>query len=142
MGEDDQQLTIDRLSPSLGELETLVGDKLDEEGAQAAAMDLVRRGAARHVAVTMGREGALLASADGVLRVPARHVKVRSAVGAGDSFTGAMTYWLAAGNSIEDSFRFGVAAGAAAAMTPGTELCRRKDVLALYAAGSSDDPGS
>jgi len=39
---------------------------------------------------------------------------------------------LAQGKSPRDAVRFGVAAGAAAAMTPGTELCRREDTERLY----------
>jgi 6-phosphofructokinase 2 len=45
-----------------------------------------------------------------------------------------MVFALAEGKPIEDAFRFGVAAGAAAVMTAGTQLCRRDDVLALYKA--------
>lgn len=35
---------------------------------------------------------------------------------------------LASGDSLPDAARCGVAAGAAAVMTPGTELCRKDDV--------------
>ena len=45
-----------------------------------------------------------------------------------------MTWSLAAGHGIEEAFRFGMAAGAAAVMTAGTELCRRQDVFDLYRA--------
>lgn len=120
------------VKPSLGELEQLVGRKLDEDGVREAATDLVKRGAAEIVAVTIGAGGALLASADGVLRLPAFHVSVRSAVGAGDSFLAAMVWALSEGKTLDDAFRFGMAAGAAAVMTPGTELCRREDVFKLY----------
>ena len=84
------------------------------------------------MAVSLGREGALLANGDGVLRVPSLHVKAVSAVGAGDSFVAAMTWRLSQGHDMSDAFRFGVAAGAAAVMTEGTQLCRREDVYALY----------
>jgi len=129
--------TLDRsrvylVKPSRGELEELVGHELDEPGIRAAALDLVKRGAAELIAVTMGAEGAFLASADGAIRVPAIHVAVCSAVGAGDSFLGAMTLALTEGRSGEDALRFGIAAGAAAVMMPGTTLCRRDDVLRLY----------
>ena len=125
------------VKPSLGELEALAGRRLGPEGAGDAAMDLVRRNAARYVAVTMGSEGALLASEAGVRRFPAFDVKVRSAVGAGDSFLGGMLWSLAAGKPVEEAFAFGLAAGAAAVLTPGTELCRREDVLAIYAAAEA-----
>ncbi|WP_163268928.1 1-phosphofructokinase family hexose kinase [Chelativorans alearense] len=120
------------VKPSIGELEQLVGGKLDEDGVCRAATRLVERGAAELVAVTMGIEGAVLASADGILRLPAIHVRERSAVGAGDSFLAAMTLALSRGGATEDAFRYGIAAGAAAVMTPGTELCRREDVERLY----------
>ncbi|MCR4264611.1 1-phosphofructokinase family hexose kinase [Nitratireductor sp. ZSWI3] len=119
------------VKPSRGELEQYVGRRLDEEGIRQAAVAIVERGAAELVAVTMGDDGALLASTAGVLRLPAVHVRVRSAVGAGDSFLGAMIWALAEGRETERAFRLGVAAGAAAVMTPGTELCRREDVLSL-----------
>lgn len=120
------------VKPSLRELELLEGRRLDDDGAREAASKLVARGAARHVVISMGREGALLVNADGFVRLPSPHVKTLSAVGAGDSFVGAMTWWLAQGKPVEEAFRFGIAAGAAAAMTPGTELCRRDDVLSLF----------
>ena len=87
------------VKPSLGELEKLVGRKLDENGARQAAADIVARGAAEIVAVTMGADGALLATSGGVLRVPAITVRVRSAVGAGDSFLGAMVWALSQGKA-------------------------------------------
>lgn len=121
------------VKPSRGELEQFVGHQLDETGIREAAVELVRRGAAELVAVTLGAEGALLVSAEGVVRMPALHVPVRSAVGAGDSFLGAMTFALVKGWAPDEALRLGVAAGAAAVLTPGTTLCRREDVLRLYA---------
>jgi 6-phosphofructokinase 2 len=120
------------VKPSLGELEKFVGQKLDEESASQAAANIVARGAAEMVAVTMGADGALLATSSGILRVPAIHVRVRSAVGAGDSFLGAMIWALSEGKTPDEAFRFGVAAGAAAVMTPGTQLCQRSDVFDLF----------
>ena len=122
--------------PSLAELEQFVGRKLDDAGIQQAATELVSRGAAEMVAVTMGADGALLATASGVIRLPAIHVRVRSAVGAGDSFLGAMVWALAEGGPAEEAFRLGLAAGAAAAMTRGTRLCQRQDVFDLFAKNS------
>ena len=120
------------VKPSIGELEQFAGRKLGEDGVHEVARDLVSSGAAELVAVTMGAGGALLASADGVVRLPAIHVTQQSAVGAGDSFLGAMVWALSEGKATADAFRFGIAAGAAAVMTPGTELCRHEDALALF----------
>lgn len=122
------------VKPSLGEFEQLMGTPLrDRDRLVAAARSLTARGETAHLAVTMGHEGALLANADGILRLPAIAVAVQSAVGAGDSFVGAMTHALATGRSAHDAFRYGLAAGTAAVMTPGNDLCHRDDVERLFA---------
>lgn len=120
------------VKPSLEELEELAGHELDEKAAHEAAKDLVHRGAAEMIAVTMGADGAILVANDRTLRMPALTVKVRSSVGAGDSFLGAMVMALAEGRNTEDSLTFGLAAGAAALLRPGTKLCSRASVLRLY----------
>jgi 6-phosphofructokinase 2 len=120
------------VKPSQRELEHIAGRKLDAASLADEASALVARGAARNVAVSMGAQGALLANSDGVFELPAIKVEAKSAVGAGDSFVGAMVHWLAQGNGVRDAFRFGLAAGAAAVLHPGTELCRRDDVMRMY----------
>jgi 6-phosphofructokinase 2 len=82
----------------------------------------------------MGHNGALLAGPAGVTRQMPPPVAVRSATGAGDSFLAGMVLALAEGAAPASAFRRGVAAGTAAVLSPGTELCRRADVLRLEAA--------
>jgi 6-phosphofructokinase 2 len=120
------------VKPSLGEFEAFLGHKLTHDEVGAAAQAHVRTGAAEYIAVTLGGDGAVLASADRVVRLPAIDVPVNSATGAGDSFVAGMVWSLAEGYELEEAFRFGQAAGAAAVMTAGTELCRRQDVIDLY----------
>ncbi|MEX0853017.1 MAG: 1-phosphofructokinase family hexose kinase [Bauldia sp.] len=120
------------VKPSFGELESLVGRRLDDEGVRQAASDLVKRGRAEVVVVTMGAAGALLVTKDSVRRMWSPKVRSRSAVGAGDSFLGAMTLALSQGRDVDDALIFAIAAGAAAALTPGTKLCRRDDVARMY----------
>ncbi len=120
------------VKPSLGELEQFAGRKLTPDEAAQEASRIVDRGMAELVAVTLGTDGAILAGRGEVLRLPAIPVRVVSAVGAGDSFLAAMVWALSEGRTTGDAFRLGVAAGAAAAITPGTELCRIEDVHALY----------
>lgn len=124
---------IDLIKPSLGELEKLVGRELpDPREQEAEAMALVRGGAARLVAVTLGEGGAFVASDQGVIRMPAVPSTVRSAVGAGDSFTAAMTLALARGDALEDALAWGVAAGTAAVACAGTARVRKQEVEAQY----------
>jgi 6-phosphofructokinase 2 len=121
------------VKPSLGELEHLVGRELADPAAQdAEAMALVRRGAARLVAVTLGHQGALLATPDGVLRLPAMDVPMHSSVGAGDAFLGDATMSLARGESLADALAWGTAAGATAIACAGTARLRRADVEQRY----------
>jgi 6-phosphofructokinase 2 len=120
--------------PSLEEFRALLGEDLDgEEAITQAAMAVVERGQAEYLAVTMGNLGAVLASRSGPVLLPALEVEARSAVGAGDSFLAAMVHALALGKEPEVAFRFGIAAGAAAVLTPGTDLCRPEDVQQLFA---------
>lgn len=119
------------LKPSFRELEHLAGEHLDEPQARRFCDSLVRSGQVAHVAVSMGAHGAFLVTRDGHFHAPALRVKVRSAVGAGDSFLAGMVHGLCSGQRIEQAFRLGIAAGAASVTTPGTALCQRSDVEAL-----------
>ena len=124
---------IEMIKPSLGELQKLVGRDLpDPREQEAEAMALVRGGAAKLVAVTLGAGGAFIASEAGVIRQPALPAPVLSAVGAGDSFTAAMTLALARGDSLEEALAWGVAAGTAAVVCAGTARVRRTDVETQY----------
>lgn len=127
-----KQAKLFLIKPSLSELETIAGKTLDERGIAETARQIVSEGWAEYVTVTLGRSGALLVGRQINLRLPAIHVPVRSAVGAGDSFLAGLVWRLEQGAPIEEAFRFGLAAGAAAAITPGTELCHRDDVFAIY----------
>ena len=75
----------------------MAGSLEDRRAQDREAMALVRRGAARMVAVTLGADGALLATQDGDYRMPAMNVPMHSSVGAGDAFLAAMTLALARG---------------------------------------------
>ena len=83
--------------------------------------------------LSLGRDGALIAGEgiDGVWMARPPAVRVDSAVGAGDALVGGFLVGWARRRTLLEAFRFGIAAGAAAAMTPGTELCHRRDVQRL-----------
>lgn len=121
------------VKPSLRELSELGHAALEDQGAWIeASHSLVRRKEAEIVALTLGDRGALLATRDHAWRAPALPIQPVSTVGAGDSFLGGMVWALASGHGLESAFRYGNAAGSAAVLAPGTELCRPADVARLY----------
>lgn len=121
------------VKPNHRELQELTGQALQDEASRlAACRELVDKRRAQAVALTLGHEGALLVTRDAAWRAQALPIKPVSTVGAGDSFLGAMTWALAGGHDLENAFRYGIAAGSAALITPGTGLCRQDDVVRLH----------
>jgi len=106
------------VKPSGRELGELVGAELGSIADKtAAAQQLVAEGKVEVVALTLGGDGAVLVTADGAVHLPTVPITVRSTVGAGDSFLGAMVLRLAQGHDLAAAFRGGVAAGAATSTT-------------------------
>jgi 6-phosphofructokinase 2 len=123
---------VDLIKPSLREMRELTAhEPSDAREWEDAARALVDRGKVAVVALTMGHLGAVLVTKAKVLRAEPIAVKPIGAVGAGDSFLGALIWRLATGYDLDDAFRQAVAAGAAALLNPGTELCRPADVERL-----------
>lgn len=123
---------VEFVKPSESELSGLVGSELrDIADIKQAACEIVASGKARIVAVTMGERGAVLAVEDRSYYLPAVPIEALSAVGAGDSFVAAMTFRLCAGDTPEEAFRFAIAAGSAAVLTPGTQMCMPEDIARL-----------
>lgn len=128
------------VKPSLSELEAVVRQKLPTPKAQEmAARELMHQNGIDMIAVTRGAEGAMLVTGERTIQRAAPEINAKSAVGAGDSFLAAMTLRLAAGHTPEAAFLYGIAAGAATALTPGTGLCERGDVERLYAQLGSNE---
>jgi len=122
------------IKPNLREMSELVGAELaTEDEWLTKARALVERGKAEIIALSLGHIGALVVTRDEALRAHALPINPVSAVGAGDSFLGALVTSLANGTSLAQAFRHGVAAGAAALLNAGTELCHPADVYRLAA---------
>jgi len=114
------------------EFERLVGRPLDdEESTLAAACEVHERGVPT-VLATRGRHGAIAVSRGKIWRGVAPRVRAVSAVGSGDAFAAGVVLTLSRGEPMEDALRLGIAAGTAAVLTPGTELCHRREVDILY----------
>lgn len=117
------------IKPNVHELERLVDRDLEgDDQVIEAARELVQEERAQAVLVSVGRAGAFLVTANQALHLSSPSVPVKSKVGAGDSMVGGLVRGLDLGESLEQAARRGVAAGAAAVMTSGTELCRLEDV--------------
>jgi 6-phosphofructokinase 2 len=122
------------IKPNLREMRDLVGvELLNQNDWIIAARAYINAGKVEVVALSLGHLGALLVTRDQALRSQALPIKPVSAVGAGDSFLGAMIFSLAKGKSLTDAFRLGMAAGSSALINEGTELCRPADAYRLYA---------
>jgi 6-phosphofructokinase 2 len=120
------------IKPNQNELGELLGASLDNDADRVAACrKLIESGRTEMVALTLGEQGAMLVTRERALRAEPVRIEVVSAVGAGDSFLGGLVAALAAGRPVEEAFRLGVAAGSAAVMSPGTELCSDDDVQRL-----------
>ena len=120
--------TPDVIKPNIHEAEELLGVKLKQEvEIVQAAQNLAAQGIGV-VAISRGKDGLIVVSGGKVLRVIPPKVEISSTVGAGDSAVAGLVLKLSQGNEIEEACRLAVAAGTAATLTPGTELCRREDV--------------
>jgi 6-phosphofructokinase 2 len=121
------------IKPNRRELEDLVGRPLPETAQQiAAARALIANNAAKIIAITLGSEGALIVNHAESWHTKVPSVTALSAVGAGDSFVGAVTLALAQKRTLREILAYGVAAGTAAVLSPGAELSRVCDVDRLY----------
>lgn len=121
------------LKPNMRELGTLAGKKIESEAHQKeAAREIVESGNAEIVVVSMGAGGALLVTQDFTEHIRTPTVPIRSKLGAGDSMVAGIVFYLSKEKSIREAVMYGVAAGATAVMTPGTELCNKSDTDKLY----------
>lgn len=127
------QAGVTLVKPSLRELRELLQQPLASAAEWcAAAQALVHAGQAEIVALSLGEQGALLATRDGVWQAPALRVSAATGTtGAGDCFLAALVWALDRGDAPPEALRWGVAAGAAALLSPGTALAQAADVHRL-----------
>jgi 6-phosphofructokinase 2 len=119
------------IKPNVHEAEELLGIKLEDEAAIINAVVALAKQGIEVVAISRGKEGLIVASQGKMLKVMAPSVEVKSTVGAGDSTVAAMVLRLSQKASIEEAARWAVAAGTAATLAHGTELCNKDDVERL-----------
>ena len=121
------------IKPNLGEFQDLIGKELkDEDEIKEEALKLINNKSCQVVVISIGAGGALLVTDQKAEFMRPPTVPIKSKVGAGDSMVAGIVLSLARGESLKNSFFYGLAAGSAAVMTPGTELCTKEDTDRLY----------
>jgi 1-phosphofructokinase family hexose kinase len=116
------------IKPNQYELERLLGHPVENTGdIVAGARSLINDRLVEVVVTSRAEAGALLITRDQVFLGNAPNVPIRSKVGAGDSMVAGIMTGLVTGAPFEEILRMGIAAGTAAVMTAGTELCHRPD---------------
>lgn len=130
---------VDILVPNQHEAGLLL-DGPPPEGPDAAAGNLLARGAGA-VVITLGEDGvALFEEKKPSVRLPAPRVRAVDTVGAGDCFTGALAVRLAEGASLEEAARFAIAAAALSFQSQGAQASypRRPAIESFLAAPRGD----
>lgn len=121
------------IKPNLGELAHLVGEsKIDQDGQEKYARQLIKEGKAKIVVVSLGPRGAMMVAENLTEYVAPPTVEKRSTVGAGDSMVGGMVLALSKQQDLFEVLKQGVAAGTSATMNPGTQLCNLTDFNEIY----------
>ena len=119
------------IKPNIREAEELLGTELTSEAAIIqAALDIVEMGIEIAV-ISRGKHGIIAASREQIVKAVPPPVKIKSAVGAGDCAVAGLALKLTSGEPLLEACRLATAMGAAAVLTPDTELCRRADVEKL-----------
>jgi 1-phosphofructokinase family hexose kinase len=120
------------VKPNEKEAERLLGKPAGtDEEALAAAKEIRERGVSI-VILSRGERGAILACDEGIWRGTSPEIEPKSTIGSGDSMLGGFLWALEDGRSVEEAFRWGLAAGAATATTDSTEIARKPKVEELF----------
>ncbi len=121
------------IKPNIGELAKLIGvERLELPEVEKAAQNLIAKGSAEIVVVSLGADGAILVSKDETHLVKAPKVEKKSTVGAGDSMVGGMVWALSQNKILKEVIQLGVCCGTAATMNEGTQLFKKEDVEKLF----------
>ncbi len=121
------------IKPNRQEAEEVLGRRLSGRAELVHGLQALLDQGPRIVVLSLGADGALLGSREpaGVWFAKPPVVQAQSAVGAGDAMVAGILVGWVRRRSLTQAFRLGVACGTAAARSPGTDLCRRADVLRL-----------
>ena len=119
------------IKPNREEVERLINLRVKNVGEAVRAANILTGTGVKLVVISMGAEGAVAGSAGEVWHVTPPQVTAVSTIGSGDSMIAGIAHILSKGGSLGEALKLGTAAGAATAMTDGTEICKHRQVLDL-----------
>ena len=115
----------DMIKPNTPEAGRLLGRKLETDAdVQIAAQELYEKmgGGNRFAIISRGAKGAVMACAEGTFMGQSPQVHALSTIGSGDSMVAGFLWSLGTGKTAQDALRWGLAAGAATAITDGSAI--------------------
>lgn len=115
---------LDLIKPNEAEAGRLLGRELESDDDVVAAVQELKDKASI-VIISRAEKGAVLGHDGQVFIGRAPKVETRSTIGSGDSLIGGMLWAIESGKSVDEAFKWGIAAGAATATTDGSEIARR-----------------
>ncbi len=119
------------IKPNRDEVRRLVGIDIKGQDDALQALKLLRGKGIELVVISMGAKGAIAQDGGGAWFAVPPDVKPVSTIGSGDSMVAGIAHVLSQGGDLGEALRWGSAAGAATAMTDGTEIGQRERILAL-----------
>ncbi len=121
------------IKPNVHEISRLLGEDLREASPEQIhpRVRALLGGGLEVVIVSLGSRGLLAVDSEAAFHVTTPKVIVQSTIGSGDSAVAGMIHGLLHNQTLAEAACLAAACGAATAMTPGTELCRRADVEQL-----------
>jgi 1-phosphofructokinase family hexose kinase len=119
------------IKPNENETERLLGWAIDTVKDAARAAQELHTGGVPVVIVSIGEKGAALACAEGCWTAVPPRVRTVSTIGSGDSMIAGVLSVLMRNGTMDEALRWGTAAGAATAMTDGSDICTAQQVREL-----------
>lgn len=110
------------VKPNRPEAERLLNRSLLTRQQSIAALEEIARMGAETVVLSLGSEGAMGVSGNGSYHALAPEIRQACPIGAGDALAATCVWALSENQPFPEALRWGVAAGTAAAATPGTSF--------------------
>jgi 1-phosphofructokinase family hexose kinase len=119
------------VKPNRAEVERILGHMPRSKDPMLDAAEQIHQQGIEVVVLSQGERGAIMVTSQGAWRAYPPALAAASTVGTGDAMVAGMVQVMSRGGTPEEALRLGAAAGAAAALTVGTQPCRQADVIRL-----------